>query len=121
MSPRRRKSRSVWDRNPRASTSRSFRSSSHASPDSSGSDDRPLEGAAVGNARHSRLGLIVPTRLDASAKDGTFVLNSLPPGDYTLQVRNIQTITTTQDGGNTMVFRAMMMGGSGDQKQVLSR
>jgi hypothetical protein len=82
-----------------------------------GSDGRPLEGAAITATPAARdLGLIGPPGSTRSAKDGTFVLNSLPPGDYTLQVRNIQTITTTQDGGNTMVFRATMMGGSGDQE-----
>jgi hypothetical protein len=50
-----------------------------------------------------------------SGKDGSFALTSLPPGDYTLQARTVQVITSTQ-GDNMMVFRAMSIGGGGDSE-----
>ena len=43
-----------------------------------------------------------------TGKDGSFTLNSVPPGDYTLQARSVQVITSSQ-GDNVMVFRAMSM------------
>ncbi len=50
-----------------------------------------------------------------SAKDGSFTLTSVPPGDYTLQARSIQVFTSTQ-GDNVMVFRATAMAGGGDSE-----
>ena len=45
-----------------------------------------------------------------SAKDGSFTLTSVAPGDYTLQARSIQVFTSNQ-GDNVMVFRATAMAG----------
>ena len=50
-----------------------------------------------------------------SGKDGSFTLNGVPPGDYTLQARSVQVITSTQ-GDNMMVFRATAIGGGGDSE-----
>ena len=44
-----------------------------------------------------------------SDKDGNFTLNSVPPGDYTLQTRSVQVITSPQ-GDNVMMFRAIVDG-----------
>jgi hypothetical protein len=54
-------------------------------------------------------------RAPRSGKDGSFTLNSVPPGDYTLQARSVQVITSTQ-GDNVMVFRAATIGGGGDSE-----
>jgi hypothetical protein len=80
------------------------------------SDGKPLEGSQVS---------AVPANRDFSgplgqssartAKDGSFTLNSVPPGDYTLQARSVQVITSSQ-GDNVMVFRAMSIGGGGDSE-----
>jgi hypothetical protein len=79
-----------------------------------GSDGKPLEGAAVSAVPANRDFVGVLGQFSArSGKDGSFTLNSVPPGDYTLQVRSVQVITSTQ-GDNMMVFRAMSMGGGAD-------
>jgi Carboxypeptidase regulatory-like domain len=75
------------------------------------SDGKPLEGAAVS---------IMPAARDFAGamgassartlKDGSFTLNNVAPGDYVLQTRSIQVVTSTQ-GDNMMVFRSMSMGG----------
>jgi Carboxypeptidase regulatory-like domain len=81
------------------------------------SDGRPMESAMVTATPAGReLMFMTPPGSTRTARDGTFVFNGLPPGDYTLQVRKVETITST-DGGNTMVFRTSMAGGgSGEQE-----
>jgi Carboxypeptidase regulatory-like domain len=81
------------------------------------SDGRPMEGAMVTATPAGRdLVFTMPPGSTRTARDGTFVFNGLPPGDYTLQVRKVETITTT-DGGGTMVFRRSISGdGSGEQE-----
>jgi Carboxypeptidase regulatory-like domain len=79
-----------------------------------GSDGKPLEGAAINVLPASReLGFGLGMGGTRTAKDGTFTLNSVPPGDYSLQARSVQVITSTQ-GDNVMVFRAATMMGGGD-------
>ena len=78
-----------------------------------GSEGRPVEGAAVSLVAGSRdfnplLGSSARTN-----KDGSFTLNSVAPGEYSLQARSIQVITSTQ-GDNMMVFRAATLAGGGD-------
>jgi Carboxypeptidase regulatory-like domain len=76
-----------------------------------GSDGKPLEGAAVSTVPANReFGGLMMQNSARTAKDGSFTLPSVPPGDYTLQVRSVQVITSTQ-GDNMMVFRAASMGG----------
>jgi len=82
-----------------------------------GSDGKPVEGAAV---------LLVPSQRDLAgllapgtartARDGSFTLGSVPPGDYTLQARSVQTITSTQ-GDSVMVFRATAIGAGGAEAE----
>jgi hypothetical protein len=48
-----------------------------------------------------------------SDRNGQFTLNSVAPGEYTLQVRGTQTITTSS-GGDTMMFSTRIVGGGGD-------
>jgi protocatechuate 3,4-dioxygenase beta subunit len=81
-----------------------------------GSDGKPLEGAAVSAAPTNReYGGLIGQQSARTGKDGAFTLNSVPPGDYTLQVRSVQVITSTQ-GDNVMVFRAAAIGGGGDSE-----
>ena len=80
-----------------------------------GSEGRPVEGAAVSLVAASRdfnplLGSSARTN-----KDGSFTLNSVAPGEYALQARSIQVITSSQ-GDNMMVFRATAIGGGGDSE-----
>ena len=78
-----------------------------------GSEGKAVEGAAVTlvPAQRDLAGLLGPTSA-RSGKDGTFTLNSVTPGEYTLQARSLQVITSTQ-GDAVMVFRATAMGGPG--------
>jgi hypothetical protein len=80
------------------------------------SDGKPLEGAAISVVPASRE-FTGPQGLSSarSGKDGSFTLNSVPPGDYTLQARSVQVFTSTQ-GDNVMVFRAATMGGGGESE-----
>jgi hypothetical protein len=78
-------------------------------------DGKPLEGSAVTATPTSRDGLVLAPVSGRSGKDGSFTLNSVPPGDYSLQARSIQVIATTQ-GDNMMMFRATAMGGPGEQE-----
>jgi hypothetical protein len=76
-----------------------------------GSDGKPLEGAAVSVMPVNReFGGMLGQQSARSAKDGSFTLNSVAPGDYSLQARSMQVMTSTQ-GDNVMMFRAVSMGG----------
>ena len=76
-----------------------------------GADGKPLEGAAVSVAPSNReFGGLMAQQSARSGKDGSFTLNSVAPGDYSLQARSMQVMTSTQ-GDNVMVFRAVSMGG----------
>jgi len=79
-----------------------------------GSDGKPLEGAAVSAIPAGRdfVGMFGQST-GRSGKDGSFTIPSVPPGDYTLQARSVQVITSTQ-GDNVMMFRATSVGGGGD-------
>jgi hypothetical protein len=81
-----------------------------------GSDGKPLEGAAVTAVPANRdfTGMLGQATA-RSGKDGSFTINSVAPGDYTLQARSVQVITSTQ-GDNVMVFRAATIGGGGDSE-----
>jgi hypothetical protein len=75
------------------------------------SDGKPLEGAGISVVPATRdIGIMMASSTTRSGKDGTFTLNSVPPGDYTLQARSMQVVTSTQ-GDNVMLFRATAMGG----------
>jgi hypothetical protein len=81
-----------------------------------GGDGKPLEGAQISAVPANRdfVGMIGQSTT-RSGKDGSFALPSVPPGDYTLQARTVQVITSTQ-GDNMMVFRATSIGGGGDSE-----
>ncbi len=76
------------------------------------SDGRPLEGVAVSLVSASRdsNALVIPMGA-RTTREGAFTLSNIPPGDYTLQARSLQIITSDQ-GNSTMVFRAATVGGS---------
>jgi hypothetical protein len=79
-----------------------------------GSDGKPLEGAALTLASPTRdLSGLLGMNSARTARDGSFTINSVPPGEYSLQARGVQVITSTQ-GDNMMVFRATAIGGGGD-------
>ena len=85
-----------------------------------GSDGRPVEGAMVQtlprNAGETG-GPMFPLGGSArSDRNGQFTLNGVAPGEYTLQVRGTQTITTSA-GGDTMMFRTTMGPGGDGQSE----
>ena len=78
------------------------------------SEGKPVEGAMVSVVPASRdIGLALGLSTARSARNGTFALNSVPPGDYVLQVRAVQVFSTTQ-GDNVMMFRAAAMDGGSE-------
>jgi Carboxypeptidase regulatory-like domain len=77
-------------------------------------DGKPVEGAAISVVPASRE-FTGPIGLGGArtAKDGSFILNNVAPGDYTLQTRSVQVYANVQ-GDNMMMFRAATMSGGGD-------
>jgi hypothetical protein len=81
-----------------------------------GSDGKPLEGSQVSAVTANReLNGLLAQNTARTGKDGSFTLNSVPPGDYTLLARSVQVITSTQ-GDNVMLFRATSIGGGGESE-----
>ena len=78
------------------------------------SEGKPLEGAMISVLPQMRneLSIMPMSGTSRTGKDGTFTINGVAPGDYTLQARSMQ-VFTSSEGGATMVFRAQV-GGSGD-------
>ena len=82
-----------------------------------GSDGRPLAGVMVNAVPRSSgvTNVLFPSggtsRTDQS---GNFTINGVAPGEYTLNAQGAQTITSTGDGGNTMVFTMRRSVGGGD-------
>jgi hypothetical protein len=78
------------------------------------SDGKPLEGGIVTAMPISRTGETGLTMMGGAtgrtSKDGNFSIPNVGPGDYTLTVRSVRIITS--DGGDTMMFRATIAGGS---------
>ncbi|MCA1563019.1 MAG: carboxypeptidase-like regulatory domain-containing protein [Acidobacteria bacterium] len=61
------------------------------------SEGKPVEGAmisAVPASRGTDLGMFMMGGGTRSSKDGAFTLTGVTPGDYTLQARSVQTITS---------------------------
>jgi hypothetical protein len=80
-----------------------------------GSDGKPLEGVVVSVVPNNReFGGMLAQQNARSTKDGSFTLNSVPPGDYSLQARSVQVITSTQ--GDNVVFRGTSIGGGGESE-----
>jgi protocatechuate 3,4-dioxygenase beta subunit len=85
-----------------------------------GSDGRPLEGVMVSATPRtdSQSPMMFPSggsgRTD---KNGNFTLNSVAPGDYTLNARSMQMMTSGSGDGGRMVFtmtRTVVDGSGGD-------
>jgi hypothetical protein len=78
------------------------------------SDGKPLEGGMVTAMPASRTGEVGLALMGGAngrtSKDGTFSIPSVAPGEYILTVRSVRIITS--DGGDTMMFRAAIAGGS---------
>jgi hypothetical protein len=82
------------------------------------SEGKPLEGAMVSATSGSRTGELGLMSMGSSArttKEGAFTLNGVAPGDYVLQARSLQVMTTSDSGGNTMVFTARLSTGGGGE------
>lgn len=85
------------------------------------SEGKPVEGAmitAVPATRGTDVGMFMMGGGARSSKDGAFTLSGVTPGDYTLQARSIQTITSGD--GDRMVFTATMGPGGGDDSEFAS-
>ncbi len=79
-----------------------------------GSDGKPIEGAMLQGVPRSEAGALAFPMAGASRSDrnGQFTLNGVAPGEYTLQVRGTQVISTSS-GGDTMMFSTRIGGGDG--------
>jgi hypothetical protein len=80
------------------------------------SDGKPVETAMVNLLPVSRSGDVGMMMMGTSArtqKDGQFTLNSVAPGDYTVNVRSMR-IQTSDAGGNTTFMATMGGPGGGD-------
>ena len=85
------------------------------------SDGKPLETAMVNlipAGRGGDMGMMMMGASARTAKDGQFTLNSVAPGDYTLNVRSMR-IQTSDSGGN-MTFMATVGGPGGDDGEFAS-
>jgi hypothetical protein len=81
------------------------------------SEGRPFEGAAISLVPAVRDGnTFVALPSTRAAKDGSFTLNSVPPGDYMMRASALQVITSSQGDGMTMAFRSATMIGGADQE-----
>lgn len=82
-----------------------------------GSDGKPL-GTAMVNLVPSR-GTDAPMMMMGNSTrtnaDGAFVLSSVTPGDYTLQVRTMRIVTSEGGGGGSVMFSARI-GEGGDSE-----
>lgn len=80
-----------------------------------GSDGRPVEGAMLQTIPRSSGEAGAMFQLGGSARsdrNGQFTLNGVAPGEYTLQVRGMQ-IITSNPGGDTMMLSTRIGGGDG--------
>ena len=77
-----------------------------------GSDGRPVEGSMVSAVpRGGDSGLFSMGSTARSDKNGSFTLTNVTPGEYTLQTRAVQIMTS--GGGDTMMFSARVGGPDG--------
>lgn len=78
------------------------------------SEGKPLEGGMVTAIPASRTGEVGLALMGGAngrtSRDGHFSIPGVAPGDYTLTVRTVRIISS--DGGDTMMFRAAIGGGS---------
>ena len=81
-----------------------------------GSDGRPLEGVMVSAASRSGSGAAIAFPSGATGrtdKNGNFTLNSVAPGDYTLNARSSGVISSSSGEGDRMVFTVTRVAGPG--------
>jgi protocatechuate 3,4-dioxygenase beta subunit len=86
-----------------------------------GSDGKPLETAMVNLLPASRsgdMGMMMMGTSARTSKDGQFTLNSVAPGDYTLNVRSMR--IQTSDAGGNMTFMATVGGPDGQDGEFAS-
>ncbi len=85
------------------------------------SDGKPTEGAIVSAVPRTGGDVVFgPGGSARTDKNGNFTLSHVTPGDYTLQTRALQ-IMTSSDGGNSMVFTMTRVvgpeGGNGSEPE----
>ena len=80
-----------------------------------GSDGRPFEGAMISTTSRNQAdgGFMMFPMAGSSRtdKNGNFTLNNVAPGEYTLQARGMQIMSSGPEGGDRMVFTMMRTGG----------
>ena len=82
-----------------------------------GSDGKPVEGSMINAVpRGGETGLMSLGGAARTDKDGNFTINSVAPGDYTLQTRAMQIMTT--GGGDRMTFSMRVGGPDGGDAEV---
>jgi protocatechuate 3,4-dioxygenase beta subunit len=82
------------------------------------SDGKPAEGTMVSASPVNKSGEVALMGLGAlsarTSKQGAFTITNVAPGDYMLNVRGLQVMTSTDGGSMTrMVFTATVVGGPG--------
>src|SRR5262245_8612819 len=85
-----------------------------------GSDGKPVDGSMINaSPRNSDgAGFMMMGGGARSDKNGNFTITNVAPGDYTLQTRSMQ-FMTTGDGGNSMVFTARVgVGADGNEAET---
>jgi hypothetical protein len=84
-----------------------------------GSDGKPVEGSMVNAAPRNSdgAGFMMMGGGARSDKNGNFTMSNMSPGEYTLQTRSMQIMTT--GGGDNMVFTARVgIGGDGNEAET---
>ena len=84
------------------------------------SEGKPLDGAMVTATPTSRTGdmamLFMGGGTGRTSKDGAFVMSSVAPGDYVLNVRSFRMMTS--GSGDTMMFTATIGGPDGGDSET---
>lgn len=87
------------------------------------SEGKPTEGAMVNAMPRTGGGDVVfgPGSSARTDKNGNFTLASVPPGEYSLQTRGMQIMTSSSDGGGSMTFTMTRIvgpdGGAGSEPE----
>ena len=82
------------------------------------SEGKPVEGSMINAVPRNAegVGMMMMAGNARSDKNGNFTILNLAPGDYTLQSRSLQIMTT--GGGDNMMFTARIGGDSGAESEV---
>ena len=84
------------------------------------SDGKPVENGAISLMPQNRsgdLGMMMMTASARTAKDGQFVINGVPPGDYMLNARVMR--MTTPDGGASVMYTFGGPGGENSEFAIM--